>query len=273
MRLNLNVRNASSTSFNNNTFTINFNVSKFIKFQQLNENARIYIESVNLIDITDTNLNAKIEGNIEIRCDFITNDDFSTSNDNNPLLFNNTLYQSETIRNNNSMYNMNYKCNTNAFRSGNINLYIKFHDNVGKILKDVSFINTAHAGYATYLADLAALNLKAGEIVAQEAVVEAQNNIILNDQTFVDNFENMKNIKDIDVDIARRELRSQVLVKLNASVVSGGNRPIWVALLAFISDVNNSDLDVYNYYNFPVGEHLRPSDSEDLRSGCHCSRG
>jgi len=195
MRLNLNVRNANFTSFNNNTFMINFNVSKFIKFQQLNENARIYVESVNLIDITDTNLNSKIEGNIEVRCDFISNEDFSTSHDNNPLLFNNTLYASETIRNNNSMYNLNYKCNTNTFRSGNINLYVKFHDNVGKMLKDVSFINTAHPQYTTYLTDIVALNLKAPEIVAQEVVVETQNNSILVDQTFVTNFENMKNIK------------------------------------------------------------------------------
>ena len=160
VKVTLNVRDANFISFNNDIFTINFNISKFIKFQQLNDTARIYVESVNLIDITDTNLNSKIEGSIEIRCDFIDNLDFSSSDDHNPLLFNNTLYASETIRNDNSMYNLNYKCSNNAFRNGNINLFVKFYDNVGKVLKDVTFIDTNHASYATYLSDLAVFNTK-----------------------------------------------------------------------------------------------------------------
>jgi len=37
MKINLNVRDANFISFNNDIFTIFFNISKFIKFQQLND--------------------------------------------------------------------------------------------------------------------------------------------------------------------------------------------------------------------------------------------
>jgi len=261
VKVTLNVRDANSINFNNNIFTINFNISKFIKFQQLNDTARIYVESVNLIDITDTNLNSKIEGSIDVRCDFIDNQDFSSSDDHNPLLFTNTLYTSETIRNDNSMYNLNYKCSTNAFRNGNINLFVKFYNNVGDVLKDNSFIDTNHASYPTYQTDLVAFNTKGTEITNQEQVIEVLNNSIVSDQKQVDNFESIKFNKDVDVDIARRDFRSEVFLKWGASVASGGNRVLWNDLLIYIDNINNSNIDLYNYYNFPTGEHQRPTGS------------
>ena len=45
MKVTLNVRDANFISFNNDIFTINFNISKFIKFQQLNDTARIYVDT------------------------------------------------------------------------------------------------------------------------------------------------------------------------------------------------------------------------------------
>ena len=261
VKLNLNARNATFISVNNDIFTINFNISKFIKFQQLNDTARIYIESVNLIDITDTNLNSKIEGSIDIRCDFITNEDFSSSDENNPLLFTNTLYASETIYNNNSMHNLNYKCSTNAFRNGNINLYVQFFNNVGEILKDVTFIDTTHASYPTYQTDLIAFNIKGNEVNNQENVIDVLNTSIVTDQLTVDNFENIKLQQEIDVIIARNTFRSEVYQKWGASLVGGTNRGIWTQLLTYMDDNNNSNIDLYNYYNFPIGENPRPTGS------------
>jgi len=261
VKVTLNVRDANFISFNNNIFTINFNISKFIKFQQLNDTARIYVESVNLIDITDTNLNSKIEGSIDVRCDFIDNQDFSSSDDHNPLLFTNTLYASETIRNDNSMYNLNYKCSTNAFRNGNINLFVKFYNNVGDVLKDNSFIDTNHASYPTYQTDSTAFNIKGTEITNQELVVDTLNTSIISDQTQVDNFESIKLNKGVDVDIARRDFKSEVFLKWGASFASGNNRTLWTDLLTYMDNINNSNIDLYNYYNFPIGEHLRPTGS------------
>jgi len=132
---------------------------------------------------------------------------------------------------------------------------------VGDILKDNSFIDTNHASYPTYQTDLVSFNTKGREITNQEQVIEVLNNSIVSDQTQVDNFESIKLLKDFEVNMARRDFRSEVFLKWGAAFASGNNRTLWNDLLIYIDNINNSNIDLYNYYNFPAGEHQRPTGS------------
>ena len=153
MKVQLNFRD-TTVSLNNGIYTVNFNISKYVKLQQLSSNARCYIESVNLLDMSQTGYTKTLEGSFDIHANFVNNNDISTSeNVFDPVIFNHTLYESGQYQNNNGMYNLNYKVNENVFKSGNLQLTLVFYDASGDIYYNHTFINTLDTtNYPLYLA-------------------------------------------------------------------------------------------------------------------------
>ncbi len=76
MRVQLNFRD-THINYDNGIYTLNFNISKYVKLQQLSNNARCYIESVNLLDVSPAGITHRLEGSFDIHANFINNDDIN----------------------------------------------------------------------------------------------------------------------------------------------------------------------------------------------------
>jgi len=99
MRVQLNFRD-THINYDNGIYTLNFNISKYVKLQQLSNNARCYIESVNLLDVSPAGITHRLEGSFDIHANFINNDDISSSeNVYEPVIFSHILYNTSHYQN------------------------------------------------------------------------------------------------------------------------------------------------------------------------------
>ena len=66
-------------------------------------------------------------------------------------------------------------------------------------------------------------------------------------------------MSNFHVDTFRINFRSAVYIKWCNASITGPNKAKWLNLLNYTDGPLNSNIDLYNYYNFPIGEHNKPS--------------
>ena len=134
MRLNLNCRDADIQQISSSEYRITFDLSKMIK-PRLSENARMYIEHLNLPEFVDEAFganNGEMRGYFELRCDNIDSNDFDTEfgNSGNNILYTSPLSNFKTFTNNDPMYISNFKISQN-FLQNKLVMSLKVYDQFG----------------------------------------------------------------------------------------------------------------------------------------------
>lgn len=264
MRVQLNFRD-THINYDNGIYTLNFNISKYVKLQQLSNNARCYIESVNLLDVSPAGITHRLEGSFDIHANFINNDDISSSeNVYEPVIFSHILYNTSHYQNSNGMHNLNYKVNENQFKSGNLQLKLVFYKTDGTIYKNGSFVDINSSFYSAYTSQLtiagAASKLvvdKTDDVEKIKTKLQTLNNSLTNFQ--INTYGLETSMYDL-LDDLQKEVTSKVSKATSTRSVAFWNDYL-IEIKKYILRSNDHQIHlIYNFeYPYTTGGNLLPT--------------
>lgn len=174
MKLTFNYKDATIDKIHDYEYNITFNLSN-VRNKVLSENARIFIESVNLCEFFDDNTREQLNGHLELRCNAIGIDEWDSSYDQHgmTLIYKSPLTNYQSFTNPNPMFMYNYKINRYFFNS-NIVFKINFFDRDGDNFETVKSSQKTviqNTEYTNYQNKLAEIDNKENEIVQLQGVI------------------------------------------------------------------------------------------------------
>ena len=174
MKLTFNYKDATIDKIHDYEYNITFNLSN-VRNKVLSENARIFIESVNLCEFFDDNTREQLNGHLELRCNAIGVDEWDSSYDQHgmTLIYKSPLTNYQSFTNPNPMFMYNYKINRYFFNS-NIVFKINFFDRDGDNFETVKSSQKTviqNTEYTNYQNKLAEIDNKENEIVQLKGVI------------------------------------------------------------------------------------------------------
>ena len=249
MKLTFNYKDATIDKIHDYEYNITFNLSN-VRNKVLSENARIFIESVNLCEFFDDNTREQLNGHLELRCNAIGVDEWDSSYDQHgmTLIYKSPLTNYQSFTNPNPMFMYNYKINRYFFNS-NIVFKINFFDRDGDNFETVKSSQKTviqNTEYTNYQNKLAEIDNKENEIVQLKGVInrkESDQSLRETDQSNKQNLyltalENLKNVVQ-----AKRD-RAQGLINDLST-----NKGKWQEMLTTLSGTIENVINFLNEKN------------------------
>ena len=195
--INLHFKDSTITKIDNGKFQFTFDLINMIS-ERFSKNTRMYINSLNLCEFHDDEIDKNLTGSFRLCCNFVNNQEILSSSGNSlghSIIYDGNLKSYHTFQNQSPLYSYNYSINENAFNSGKLQFIIEFYNEVGDVFisypSQQSIMNSTSTEYASYIA---ANNL----YVDGENQLHDLKNDINNTAFLINHHESVQNNIDID---------------------------------------------------------------------------
>ena len=207
--INLHFKDSTITKIDNGKFQFTFDLINMIS-ERFSKNTRMYINSLNLCEFHDDEIDKNLTGSFRLCCNFVNNQEILSSSGNSlghSIIYDGNLNSYHTFQNQSPLYSYNYSINENAFNSGKLQFIIEFYNEIGDIFisypSQQQIMNSTTTEYATY-------------ITANNSYVDGENelhdlkNDINNTAFLINHHESLQNTLDINFPIRMHKFIKEI---------------------------------------------------------------